>query len=651
MGDQPQAIEGLVEGINNGLKKQTLLGATGTGKTFVVGKVIEATQKPTLVLAHNKTLAAQLYQEFKDFFPNNAVEYFVSYYDYYQPEAYVPKHDLYIEKDADINEEIDKLRHAATRALLERRDVIIVASVSCIFGLGSPEEYGKTALTLKKGETVRRQRVLRHLIDSHYTRNDQSLVRGSFRVRGDTLEIQPAYEEMALRIEFWGDDIERILEFDPLTGEVLLERTEVNIYPAKHFITSDEKLAAAIIDIEQELQDRVAELQTEGKIVEAQRLQQRTRYDLEMLQETGYCAGVENYSRHLSRRRPGEQPWTLLDYFPDDFLLVVDESHITLPQVRGMYGGDHSRKVTLIDYGFRLPSAADNRPLTFQEFEGHINQSVFVSATPGPYEYEHSEQIVELIIRPTGLVDPSIEVKPTVNQVDDLVEQIKERTSKGQRALVTTLRTKFAEQIADYLKEVGVKAHYIHHEIEVLERVEILRDLRLGVYDVVVGINLLREGLDLPEVSLVAILDADKEGFLRSRDSLIQQIGRAARHVDGHVIMYADVITRSMQAAIEETYRRRDIQIAYNKEHGIEPATIQKEVRDITERVRQIAETRAEYTVTPTGEITLNKDEIGRMIKDLESQMKNAAKLLEFEKAAAFRDKIVELRRMMEVEV
>jgi excinuclease ABC subunit B len=651
MGDQPQAIEKLVAGVDGGLKKQTLLGITGSGKTFTVAKVIEATQRPTLVLAHNKTLAAQLYQEFKDFFPNNAVEYFVSYYDYYQPEAYVPKHDLYIEKDADINEEIDKLRHAATRALLERRDVIIVASVSCIFGLGSPEEYGKTVLKVKRGESARRQRILRHLIDIHYTRNDQSLVRGSFRVRGDTLEIVPAYEEMALRIEFWGDEVERILEFDPLTGEVLVERTEVNIYPAKHFLTSEEKLVAAIHDIEEELVERVGELKAEGKLVEAQRLEQRTRYDLEMLQETGYCSGVENYSRHLSRRKAGEQPWTLLDYFPDDFLLVVDESHITLPQVRGMFGGDRSRKVTLIEYGFRLPSAADNRPLTFQEFEGHINQAMFVSATPGPYEYEHSEQVVELIIRPTGLVDPSIEVKPTENQVDDLVEQIKDRISRGHRALVTTLRTKFAEQIADYLKEMGIKAHYIHHEIEVLERVEILRDLRLGVYDVVVGINLLREGLDLPEVSLVAILDADKEGFLRSRDSLVQQIGRAARHVEGHVIMYADVITRSMQAAIEETYRRREIQIAYNAEHGIEPATIQKEVRDITERVRQIAESRAEYTVTPEGEITLNRDEIARMIKDLEGQMKAAAKLLEFEKAAALRDKVIELRRMMEVEV
>lgn len=651
MGDQPEAIDSLVEGLENGLRTQTLLGATGTGKTYVMASVIERTQRPTLVLAHNKTLAAQLYQEFKDFFPNNAVEYFVSYYDYYQPEAYLPKRDLYIEKDADINEEIDKLRHAATRSLLERRDVIIVSSVSCIYGLGSPEEYGRTVLQLKKGGTVRRQRILRHLIDIHYTRNDQSLVRGSFRVRGDTLEVIPAYEEMGLRVEFWGDEVERILEFDPLTGEVLIERTEANIYPAKHFITNEEKLSAAIKDIEEELVSRVKELEDEGKIVEAQRIQQRTMYDLEMLQETGYCSGVENYSRHLSRRQAGEQPSTLLDYFPDDYLLMVDESHISLPQVRGMFGGDRARKVNLIDYGFRLPSAADNRPLTFNEFEQHINQAVFVSATPGPYEYEHSEQIVPLIIRPTGLVDPSIEVKPTNNQVDDLVEQIRERVSKGQRVLVTTLRTKFAEQISDYLKEVGIKAHYIHHEVEVIERVEILRDLRLGIYDVVVGINLLREGLDLPEVSLVAILDADKEGFLRSRDALIQQIGRAARHLDGHVIMYADVVTRSMQAAIEETYRRREIQIAYNKEHGIEPASIQKEVHDITDRVRQVAEAQAEYTVTPTGEIVLNRDEIARMVKDLEGQMKQSARMLEFEKAAAIRDKIVELRRMMEVEV
>jgi excinuclease ABC B subunit len=616
--------------------------------TFVMAKIIEATQRPTLVLAHNKTLAAQLYQEFKDFFPSNAVEYFVSYYDFYQPEAYIPRTDLYIEKDADINEEIDKLRHAATRALFERRDVIIVASVSCIFGLGSPEEYGNIVLTLKKGKTERRQTVLRRLIDSHYTRNDMSLERGTFRVRGDTLEIVPAYEDMGLRIEFWGDEIERIQEFDPLTGEVLADRIEANIYPAKHFITSEEKLAAAIVDIQAELEQRVAELKAEDKLVEAQRLEQRTRYDLEMLQETGYCSGVENYSRHLSRRQPGDQPWTLLDYFPGDFLLMVDESHITLPQVRGMFGGDHSRKVTLIDYGFRLPSAADNRPLTFPEFESHVKQAIYVSATPAVYEHEHSQQIVEQIIRPTGLVDPSIEIKPTEGQIDDLVEQIRARTEKGHRTLITTMRTKFAEQIADYLKEVGIKAHYIHHEIDTLERVEILRDLRLGIYDVLVGINLLREGLDLPEVSLVAILDADKEGFLRSRDSLIQTMGRAARHAEGHVIMYADVVTRSMQAAIEETYRRREIQMKYNQEHGIEPASIQKQVRDLTDRVRAVAETRADYEVSPDGEIALSKDEIARIIKELESQMKSAAKLLEFEKAAAFRDQIVQLRRAMD---
>jgi excinuclease ABC subunit B len=652
MGDQPQALEKLVAGFNTGYKHQTLLGATATGKTYVMSKLIEAVNRPTLVLAHNKTLAAQLYQEFKDFLPSNAVEYFVSYYDFYQPEAYIPRTDLYIEKDADINEEIDKLRHAATRALFERRDVVIVASVSCIFGLGSPEEYGKTLLNIRRGQTIKRNSILRRLIDIHYTRNDQSLVRGTFRVRGDTLELMPAYEDLALRIEFWGDEVERILEFDPLTGEVLLERTETNIYAAKHFLTSEEKLVAAIRDIEDELVERVAELRAEDKLVEAQRLEQRTRYDLEMLQETGYCSGVENYSRHLARRQPGDQPWTLLDYFPEDYLLMVDESHITLPQVRGMHGGDRSRKTTLIEYGFRLPSAADNRPLTFPEFMGHVNQAVYVSATPGPFEYEHSEQIIELIIRPTGLVDPSIEVKPTENQIDDLVEQIRERIEKKQRVLVTTMRTKFAEQIADYLKEVGIRANFIHHEIDTLERVDILRQLRLGVYDVLVGINLLREGLDLPEVSLVAILDADKEGFLRSRDALIQTIGRAARHVEGHVIMYADVVTRSMQAAIEETYRRREIQQAYNIEHGIEPASIQKEVRDLTDRVKaSVAETPVEYTVSASGEISLNKDEIARLIKDLESQMKAASKLLEFEKAAAFRDKIVELRRTLALEV
>jgi excinuclease ABC subunit B len=650
-GDQPEAIKKVLEGLEAGYKHQTLLGATGTGKTYVMAKIIEGAQRPALILAHNKTLAAQLYQEFKDFLPNNAVEYFVSYYDYYQPEAYIPRTDLYIEKDADINEEIDKLRHAATRALFERQDVVIVSSVSCIYGLGSPEEYGKTVVEIKRGSSHKRNNLLRRLIDIHYSRNDQSLVRGSFRVRGDTLEIMPAYEDMGLRIEFWGDEVERILEFDPLTGEVLLERTETNIYPAKHFLTSEDKLAAAIRDIEEELLVRVGELKAEDKLVEAQRLEQRTRYDLEMLQETGYCSGVENYSRHLARRQPGEQPWTLLDYFPDNFLMMVDESHITLPQVRGMSGGDRARKVTLIDYGFRLPSAADNRPLTFQEFQGHLSQAIYVSATPGPFEYEHSEQVIELIIRPTGLVDPSIEVKPTEGQIDDLVEQIKERIARKQRVLVTTLRTKFAEQIADYLKEVGIRANYIHHEIETLERVDILRQLRLGVYDVLVGVNLLREGLDLPEVSLVAILDADKEGFLRSRDALIQTIGRAARHVEGHVIMYADVVTRSMQAAIEETYRRREIQIAHNKEHGIEPATIMKEVRDLTDRVKaQVAEERVEYTVSPSGEISLNRGEIERLIKDLEGQMKGAAKMLEFEKAAAFRDQIVELRQALALE-
>jgi excinuclease ABC subunit B len=652
-GDQPQAIARLVENLNSGIKHQTLMGVTGSGKTFTMANLIQIAQRPSLVLAHNKTLAAQLYQEFKEFFPNNAVEYFVSYYDYYQPEAYIPRNDVYIEKTADINEEIDKLRHAATRALMERRDVIIVASVSCIYGLGSPEEYGKVVVSLKKGDTIRRDRVLRHLVDVQYNRNDMSLTRGTFRVRGDTLEIYPTYEEIAIRIELFGDEVDRITEIDPLTGEILVERTRVDIYPAKHFVTTAEKLKIALGDIRDELEMRVKELEEEGKLLEAARLRQRTMYDLEMLEEAGYCSGVENYSRHLSRRAAGEQPWTLLDYFPDDYLLFVDESHISLPQVRGMYGGDRSRKLTLIDYGFRLPSAADNRPLTFEEFENHINQVVYVSATPGPYEKEHTEPeaLVEQIIRPTGLLDPEISVRPTRNQIDDLMGEIQTRVRKRQRVLVTTLTKRMAEELADYLIEAGVKTHYLHSDIVTLERVEILRDLRLGIYDVVVGINLLREGLDLPEVSLVAILDADKEGYLRSESSLIQIIGRAARHNEGKVVMYADKMTGSMQRAIDETYRRRKIQMEYNQQHGIEPASIVKEIKDITERVRAVAESRAEYkTGAEAGEAlpgALPKDEIFRLIKDLESQMKTAAKMLEFEKAAMLRDQIVELRRLV----
>lgn len=658
-GDQPQAIDKLAQGINNGERNQILLGVTGSGKTFTMAEVIEKVQRPALILAHNKTLAAQLYQEFKEFFPNNAVEYFVSYYDYYQPEAYIPRNDVYVEKTADVNEEIDKLRHAATRALLERRDVVIVASVSCIYGLGSPEEYGKVVVSLKKGDVIRRDRILRHLVDIQYTRNDMGLSRGTFRVRGDTLEIYPAYEEIAIRIELFGDEIDRITEIDPLTGELLIERTKVDIYPAKHFVTSAEKLKAALGDIRLELEERLKELEDEGKVLEAARLKQRTLYDLEMLEEAGYCNGVENYSRHLARRGAGEQPWTLLDYFPDDYIMFIDESHISLPQVRGMYGGDHSRKKTLIDYGFRLPSAADNRPLTFEEFENHVRQAIYVSATPGPYELENTpkEDVVEQIIRPTGLIDPEISVRPTKNQIDDLLGEIQERVRKRQRVLVTTLTKRMAEELADYLIEMGIKTHYLHSEIVTLERVEILRDLRLGIYDVVVGINLLREGLDLPEVSMVAILDADKEGYLRSASSLIQIIGRAARHVDGKVMMYADKVTVSMQKAIDETYRRRKIQMEHNEQHGIVPASIVKEIKDITDRVRAVAESRGEYIVNaedsaadaqPALPGALPQDEIVRLIKDLESQMRQASKMLEFEKAALLRDQIVELRRMVQ---
>ncbi len=652
-GDQPAAIADLVEGIKGGERLQTLLGVTGSGKTFTVANVVEQLNRPTLVLSHNKTLAAQLYAEFKEFFPKNAVEYFVSYYDYYQPEAYVARTDTFIEKDSDINEEIDKLRHAATRALLTRRDTLIVASVSCIFGLGTPEEYASTTVDLRTGMNVRRDKVIRHLIDIQYDRNDMTLTRGTFRARGDTLEIFPAYEEIAVRVEFFGDEVERISDVDPLTGELLAERTDIQIYPAKHFVTSSEKLTAALSDIQQELEDRLKELEGQGKILEAQRLKQRTMYDLEMMQETGFCSGIENYSMHLSRRKFGEQPATLIDYFPDDFLLFVDESHISLPQVRGMFGGDRSRKDVLVEHGFRLPSAKENRPLTFQEFESMIKQAVFVSATPGPYEYEHSARVVEQLIRPTGLVDPAISVRPSKGQIDDLLGEINTRIARGERALVTTLTKRMAEDLSEYLKEMGIRTHYLHSDVDTFERIEILRDLRLGIHDVVVGINLLREGLDLPEVSLVAILDADKEGYLRSEGALIQTIGRAARHVDGQVIMYADKVTRSMKAAIEETERRRVLQMEHNETHGIQPRGIVKEIRDLTDRVRAVAEEHAEYQAGGSGDgviAEIPRDELARMVKDLESQMKGAAKDLEFEKAALLRDQIVELRRILEVD-
>jgi excinuclease ABC subunit B len=654
-GDQPVAIEQLVDGLHDGQKMQTLLGVTGSGKTFTMANVVEQLNRPTLVLAHNKTLAAQLYSEFKEFFPKNAIEYFVSYYDYYQPEAYVPRTDTFIEKDSAINEEIDKLRHAATRSLLTRRDTLIVASVSCIFGLGSPEEYQSTVVDLRRGAHIRRDRITRHLVDIQYNRNDMDFTRGTFRVRGDTLEIFPAYEEVAVRVEFFGDEIERIVEVDPLTGELLVERNDIKIFPARHFVTTSDKLVDALQDIQAELAERLQILEGQGRLLEAQRLKQRTMYDLEMLQETGFCPGVENYSMHLSRRHFGDQPSTLLDYFPDDFLMFIDESHISIPQVRGMYGGDRSRKEVLIEHGFRLPSAKENRPLTFDEFEGMLNQAVFVSATPGPYELENSTKIVEQVIRPTGLVDPQISVRQTKGQIDDLLGEINARVGRGERALVTTLTKRMAEDLADYLKEMGVRTQYLHSEIDTLERIEILRDLRLGVYDVVVGINLLREGLDLPEVSLVAILDADKEGYLRSVGSLIQTIGRAARHVDGTVIMYADTMTRSIKAAIDETYRRRAIQIRYNEEHSITPRGIVKQVRDLTERVRAAAEERETYDAgkpAASGGVIADmpRDELARMVKDLESQMKASARNLEFEKAALLRDQILELRRIMEAD-
>ena len=649
-GDQPDAIAQLTEGIRNHHTYQTLLGVTGSGKTYTVAKIVEQVQKPTLVLAPNKTLAAQLYSEFKEFFPNNAVEYFVSYYDYYQPEAYIARTDTYVEKESMLNEEIEKLRLSATRSLFERKDVLIVASVSCIYGLGSPEEYGEVVLTLKVGEERRRDKILRHLTEIQYERNDVNFIRGRFRVRGDVLEIFPAYEDVAVRIEFFGDEIERMTDIDPLTGEILGKRQRLDIYPAKHWVTTQERLNASIGLIESELEERLATLETEGKLLEAARLKQRTNFDIEMLRETGFCSGVENYSRHLAGRGAGEQPWTLLDYMPDDYLLVVDESHVALPQVRGMYAGDRSRKQVLVDYGFRLPSAMDNRPLTFSEFEGQLNQALFVSATPGPYEYEHSQAIVEQVIRPTGLIDPEISVRPTKGQIDDLLAEIRLRTEKGQRVLVTTLTKKMAEDLADYMQELHIKVHYLHSEIDTIERIEILRDLRLGVYDVVVGINLLREGLDLPEVSLVAILDADKEGFLRSEGSLIQTIGRAARHIEGSVIMYADRITGSMQRAIDETNRRRTLQIAYNEQHHITPRGIKKDVKTLSERIKAMSGAASEGADEKALAVALAgipKDEAMRLIKDLESQMRTAAKQLEFEKAAQLRDQVIEIRRSM----
>jgi excinuclease ABC subunit B len=639
-GDQPEAIAKLVDGLKSGLKHQTLLGVTGSGKTFTMANVIAQLGRPAIVMAPNKTLAAQLCSEFKEFLPNNAVEYFVSYYDYYQPEAYIPRSDTYIEKDAMINEEIERLRHAATQSLFTRRDVLIVASVSCIYSLGEPEEYNQNVVRVKKGELHPRNRVLRMLNEIQYERNDQAFARGRFRVRGDTLEVMPAYEELAIRIQWWGDEIERISEVDALTGEILREMDSVEVYPARHFVTSREKLELAVKDIEVELEQRLAELEGQGKLLEAERLKQRTMFDLEMMRETGACSGIENYSMHLARRKPGSMPWTLLDYFPPDFLVFVDESHMAIPQIRGMFHGDRSRKEVLVEYGFRLPSAIENRPLTFSEWESHIHQVVFVSATPGPYEMEHSQAIAEQIIRPTGLIDPSIEVKPTKGQIDDLLHQIKLRVERGERALVTTLTKRMAEDLADYMREMGIKVQYLHSEIETLERIEILRDLRLGVYDVVVGINLLREGLDLPEVSLVAILDADKEGFLRAEGSLIQTIGRAARHVEGHVIMYADRMTDSMRRAIDETYRRRRIQVAHNEQHDIQPVGIVKAVKDITARVRQVAEAKGTYEAGKP----IPPDELARLIKDLESQMKQAARDLEFEKAALLRDQVMELR-------
>ena len=650
MGDQPEAIRGLVDGVNKGLKHQVLLGATGTGKTFTIASVIQQVQKPALIMAHNKTLAAQLYAEFKEFFPENAVSYFVSYYDYYQPEAYVPRHDLFIEKETQINEEIERLRLAATTALISRRDVIIVASVSCIYGLGSPEEFGKGTVTLKMGEIYRRNALLRQLIESQYQRNDMELRPGTFRIRGDTLEIVPAYEsKLGYRITFFGDEVERIMQFSPLTGEIIEEPNEISIYPAKQFLTDADRLKESIKNIELELEERLAYYKSQGKFLEAQRIEQRTRYDLEMLKEVGYCSGIENYSRQLDGRPPGSHPWTMIDFLPSDYLLVIDESHMTVPQIRGMYNGDRARKETLVEYGFRLPSAMDNRPLKFEEFEQVMGSTIYTSATPSEYEMKHAEQVVEQIIRPTGLVDPEVIVRPTKGQVDDLVGEISQRVERGERVLVTTLTTRMSEDLTKYMKELGIKVNYLHSEVETLERVSILRDLRLGTFDVLVGINLLREGLDLPEVSLVAILDADKEGFLRSGTALIQTIGRAARNVNGRVIMYADRITDSMKRAIDETNRRRAKQVKFNEENGIVPISIHKEIHDLTEGMTEkaLGEMRGEYKVKGKDLQGMPRTELRKIIAEVEARMKAAAKNLEFERAAALRDELYDLKTLL----
>ena len=671
-GDQPAAIQSLTDGLERGEWAQVLLGATGTGKTFTMAKVIEAVQKPTLIIAHNNTLAAQLCSEFKSFFPNNAVEYFVSYYDFYQPEAYIPSSDTYIEKDASINDEIDKLRHSATMSLFERRDVIIVASVSCIYGLGDPEDYSDLVLSLRLGQTKSRDEILSKLVDIQYTRNDMNFIRGTFRVQGDTIEIFPAaYSERAIRVELFGDEIDRLVEVDALTGEVIAERKHVAVYPASHYVTTKGKMKIAVERIEAELDEQLAKLKAEDRLLEAQRLEQRTRYDIEMMQEMGYCSGIENYSRHMSERKAGEAPYTLIDYFPDDFLIMVDESHVTIPQIRAMYNGDRARKESLIEYGFRLPSALDNRPLKFDEFVERINQIVYVSATPGPYEMEVETNVAEQIIRPTGLLDPSIEIRPIKGQMDDLLGEIHKRAAKNERVLVTTLTKKMAEDLTEFLKEMGVRVRYLHSDIVTIERAEIIRDLRAGVFDVLVGINLLREGLDMPEVSLVAILDADKEGFLRSDTAMIQTIGRAARNVNGHVIMYADRVTGSMQRAIDETDRRRAVQEVYNIEHHITPKSVSKDVKELIELTKieedMVTDGKGlspkkgkkkssaagmdhghepyaqEAAATKVAEITA--EELYNKIEELDRQMKAAAKQLEFEKAAKLRDQLGELRQ------